>query len=1013
MIIHFAIELLGALFALIALVPLLRRGGVPKGGVSRNIVALLAIILVLIHSLAALEHAGYPWLDRFVDTLRMLIPILWLLIFDSWIKQDSREALAQNEKKYRTILADQTEWVARWQPDGTYIYVNEAYARYLGTTVDAMIGQNFLDALPAQVKREILKLIEPLSPQTPVVSEERFKVLPDGREVWQNWVNRGIFDDQGQLIAIQAAGYDITRRVQLEQALRKSEEQYRTIVENQTEFIVRCKPDGTRLFVNEAYARYYGTTPDKLIDTSFFAVLPEADLEQVKKKYAQLTPDNDTATEEHRTLMPDGSLRWHSWTDRGIFDEAGQLREVQAIGRDITAQRTAEKALRESEQRLSLALQCAQMGVWDWDLPSGRVIFDQRWCEMLGYEIADIKQHVSSWESMVHPEDMPKVMAVLNEHLEGRTPHYETEHHVRTKDGTWKWILDSGAVVERDENGRPIRAIGAHLDIHDRRRASAEIESWKNRYEAAIMASNRVMYDWNTRTGKITVAGALDRMLGCTPAEMSSLEQWTSRVHPDDLKHFREAVNRVIDEGDVFLQEYRMRRNDGTYIDTEDHGYYFTDAEGERVRMVGFLSDITERKSAERQRLKTEAEFAQKQKMEAIGHLAAGIAHDFSNLLTAIQGHLALAYRGIQQDHPARRSLKMVEQAAQQGVEMTRSITGFIHKSPGNISPCNLNIIASDSLKMFRHLLPHSVEMVLDLPQDNIPWTMASRTQLQQVAMNLILNARDAMPEGGTLTIRVRSVPRQIASRWPRIGTKIDNDFDAALSEDSANLSVDQRVAVLSVEDSGCGMDQHVLAHIFEPFFSTKDRQNGTGLGMVMVHGVVEESGGWVNVASVPGKGSRIDIILSQCEPAQETPQHTSVAPRQIPPHRPRHIVLLHQQNFVGEIMATTLESSGYVVVLAKDPETMLLLTSEHRDELAAIVVDCELLPETDDESPSLFLYMDQLPKAPLIALTANAAQFMDEPQAQQIHILPRPFQMAKLVERIDQATGIISSGAQ
>jgi len=881
----FIMEFVGAVLPFCALIYLLRNHKTNLGSPPRRIVLILLGTLIIIHLFAVFEHAGIFKLTRVVDLLRMATPILWLLLFDTWIKQQTRNKLADSEKRYRTI------------------------------------------------------------------------------------------------------------------------------VEDQTEFIVRCQPDGTRTFVNEAYARYYGSTPEQLVGTSFFTVLPDEDRKQVKAKYARLSPEHDVETDEHRTIDPDGRIRWHSWTDRGLFDEHGCLIEIQAIGRDITDRKLAEDALRDSERRLMMALQGAQLGVWDWHIPSGSLILDQRSSEMLGYGNRDIKPHISAWDAMVHPDDKARIAVDLKHHLEGLNPYYETEYRVRTKQGHWKWILDLGGVVERGSVGNAVRAVGMHMDIDDRKRAAAEIEGWKTRYEAALQASQQIIYDWNTKSGDILIAGAIVSVLGCAPSAIERFQGWSDRLHPDDLPVFIASSRKVLSSREPFVLEYRMRHEDGHYVELEDHGYFYHSPQDDNSHLVGFLSDVSERKNAERQRVKLEEEFAQKQKMEAVGQLASGIAHDFGNLLTAIQGHLALAFRGLQESHPARRSLQMVEQAAKQGVEMTRGLNAFVHNLPAAKGPCNLNELATESLRMFRHLLPPEIEMALELPETAI-WVMGSRSQLQQVAMNLILNARDAMPKGGKLILGVRSLPAASTNEWPPISTSLGTQSVSEQSVETEALPITDRRGVFTLTDSGIGMSEQVMRHVLEPFFTTKDRSQGTGLGMTMVHRVVTDLSGSIHVASVPNEGTRIDIVLPLCAPPPQ-PKTSQLSLQLQPPRiRPRHLLLLHEENYVGEIVITALESWGYVVILTSSPDKMIARALSHEEDFAALIVDCDILPEPKGESPAFFEFQKLLPgNVPLIAITANGAQFMDETEASPFYILHRPFQMAKLIELVDQATGITSSG--
>lgn len=1080
-------------------------------------------------------------------------------------RKRSEEALRASEERYRNIVEDQTEMIARWRPDGTLNFVNEAYARYHGKTAQEMIGVNFLVQLPEQSRKEILALIATMTPAHPSCGEERRKVMPDGREVWQSWSNRGFFDEQGRLTMVQSVGLDVTDRVKAEQALRASEKQYRTIVESTDDGIWVVDTENRTTFANRRMAQMLGVTVEEMMGRTFYEFTFAEDVPQGERNLARLK-SGIAERYDFRFRRKDGSEFWVLATTNPMHNEAGEYCGAIAVISDITERKRfddlllqiakgisaetdegffrslirhlttaldvdfafvaeflpddptrlrtiagrkgdeelgsitysiadtpcqltlenlqysvasrvadqfpsdlmlqelgvqsyvgatllspdnkplgvisllsrrpienlqviesmlqifavraaaelnrqmAEKALIESRKRLDLALRGAQLGVWDWHIPSGKVVFDKRWCEMLGYEQSEVPGDLSTWIKWAHPDDMPMVNRVLNEHLQGRIPFYSTEHRMLTKSGKWKWILDQGSVTERDESGKPIRAVGTHMDIDERKSAAAAIEEWKNRYEAAIHASRQIMYAWNSKSNEVVVAGATERLLGCQPSDLDTLEKWESRIHPDDLPAFLSMIHKVSRTFEPFELEYRFRRGDGSYLEMEDFGFFFADAQGQQTRMVGFLSDITARKEAERERRRLEIELSHKQKMEAVGNLASGIAHDFSNVLTAIQGHLSLAYRGLLPDHPAHKSLRMVEQAAQQGVDMTHSITAFARKTPAGKEPLPLIELATDSLRLFRHLLPQTIEIDYQPPADPAPWVLAARSHIQQVIMNLIVNARDAMPTGGKLSVRISAMSKAHAQMVPLISHQPPRHFASATPSDCGTLLIDDGIAVLSVTDTGCGMNDQTMARIFEPFYTTKDRQQGSGLGLAMVHGIVAEHRGWIAVESAPGKGSRFDVFMPMCTPLPPKPAATAPAAK-IPAHRPRFVLVLHPDNFVGEIMTTSLESAGYVVVMARDAENLIDQLDDHGSEVGAVVVDADVLPQTDE--PAVFELQKELHEMPLVVISSNMAQFLDEPLAAKLTILPKPFQMSKLISLVDRAVGVIPSGAK
>jgi PAS domain S-box-containing protein len=273
---------------------------------------------------------------------------------DVTAQKNAEEALRESEQRYHNIIEDQTEFICRFKPDGTHVFVNEAYARYFSTTRPEMIRKIFRPNIFPDDRERVRKFFSALTPDHPVDFIEHRIIMPDGNVRWQRWSDRAIFDDTGTLVEYQSVGRDITAQKQAEEALRESEQRYYNIIEDQTEFICRFKPDGTHVFVNDAYARYFGAGRGEMIGKIFRPNVFPDDREKVRKFFVSLTPNHPVDFIEHRIIMPDGGVRWQRWSDRAIFDDTGTLVEYQSVGRDITAQKQAAEELQKAHNRLKI-----------------------------------------------------------------------------------------------------------------------------------------------------------------------------------------------------------------------------------------------------------------------------------------------------------------------------------------------------------------------------------------------------------------------------------------------------------------------------------------------------------------------------------------------------------------------------------------------------------------------------------------------------------------------------------
>ena len=261
-------------------------------------------------------------------------------------------ALEASEQQYRNVVEDQTEFICRFSPNGTHVFVNDAYCRYFSRKREEIIGKKFFPLIPAEDKHLVRVHFQSLTMDNPVATVTHRIVMDDGQVRWQRWSDRAIFDDQEVLVEYQSVGRDFTEQKNIEESLKESETRYRNVVEDQTELISRFLPDGTHIFANEAYCRYFGIKKEALLGRRFIPGMPEEDRARMRQFLSTLTVSHPVGTIEHTIIMPNGEVRWQQWSDRAIFDMAGRVKEYQSVGRDVTGRKHTEIALGQSRMAL-------------------------------------------------------------------------------------------------------------------------------------------------------------------------------------------------------------------------------------------------------------------------------------------------------------------------------------------------------------------------------------------------------------------------------------------------------------------------------------------------------------------------------------------------------------------------------------------------------------------------------------------------------------------------------------
>ncbi len=491
-------------------------------------------------------------------------------------------------------------------------------------------------------------------------------------------------------------------------------------------------------------------------------------------------------------------------------------------------------------------------------------------------------------------------------------PVRDAELELQFSDGEIRHIFGHSAPLIR-EDGAVRGAVAVFVDITESKRAAEQVRASETRLAEAERLAHLGYWVWEIPENRFIASDEYFRVFGLDPNSAKlTPEETRSYVHPDDLPMVMESVQRALREGSPFEIRFRIVRADGAGGFVECRGAPERASDGTVVRLMGTTQDITERKQAE------EA-LSQAQKMEAVGLLAGGIAHDFNNLLTGIMGFTEMAMQHLHTNDPARAFLRQVIAAGQQAAALNRQLLTFSRRHVVQPELVDLNDVVARAEGLLRRLIREDIKLITRLDPD-VGLIKADPVQLEQVILNLAVNARDAMPTGGTLSIKTRNIAREAACPAKA------SDLHAA------------HYARLTVSDTGVGMPPEVQARVFEPFFTTKPVGQGTGLGLATVYGIVKQCAGAITVCSEPGRGTTFSIYLPIVSETNVV-RRRGLKEATVPPGT-ETILIVEDDSRVREIIRSVLSARGYHVLDAADPEEALQIYRERDGAINLVLTD-------------------------------------------------------------------------
>lgn len=595
---------------------------------------------------------------------------------------------------------------------------------------------------------------------------------------------------------------------------------------------------------------------------------------------------------------------------------------------DLTEHERAEEALRQSEERHRAILTTAMDGFCRLDLQGRLLEVNEAYCRMSGYRAEELlAMRITDLEALETASDTADRIEKIRAQGEDR---FESQH--RRKDGT---ILELEASVKYEPtDGGSLFVFVRDITAH--KKAEEALRTSERRLREAQAVGHTGYLDWDVRTNEIVWSDETCRIYGFEPGEYTpTLESTAGLVPPEDREFVGRQLADALAGNSDYDVEHRVVRPDGQIIHVHARGKVTRATDGTPLRMMGTVVDITERKQSEEEKERLQLQLAQAQKMECIGRLAGGVAHDFNNLLTVINGYAAFLSDHLADRDPLRRYAFEIGEAGQRAATLTSQLLAFSRKQAIAPKPINLNAVIADAERMLHRLIGEDVELVSSLAPHLGP-VMADPDQIHQVILNLAVNARDAMPNGGKFQI-----------------TTAEIELDETAAANHADAAPGRHV-LMTVTDDGTGMTEEVRRKIFEPFFTTKEQGRGTGLGLATVYGIVRQNGGWIDVHSEIGRGSTFRIYLPRIDTGSVAADEAK--PVAATPSRGAETVLIvEDQQAVRRLARMILEAHGYHVLEAADGAEAQAVAGGHTGEIELLLTDV-VMPGMDG-----FLLSDHL----------------------------------------------------
>jgi PAS domain S-box-containing protein len=781
-------------------------------------------------------------------------------------------------------------------------------------------------------------------------------VTAHGRRIWGRAIGEAVRNEAGDVVGLQGAFQDITTQRLAVTEVDRLARRLTTTLESLSDAFFTLDQEWRFSYVNAQAELLLHRPRQSLLGRNIWELFPEAVAEQFYPEYHRAVRERASVTfEAHHAPL-------RAWFEVWAYPSEDGLA---VYFRDVTERRRQRDALRESEERFRLLAKATNDAIWDWDLTTDALWWNEGFETLFGFNRADIESTIESWTTRIHPDDHTHTVSAVHEAIDRGDTTWSGEYRFVRRDGSYVFVLDRGYVI-RDESGRAVRMIGGMTDLTERRKTEERLREQAtllDKAQDAILVrdlDHHITY-WN-RSAERLYGWAADEAVGRSVVELLYRESGD----------FQAATEKTLEHGE-WVGELQQQTKAGQPLTVEAHWTLVRDDAGRPKSILAINTDISERKRLETQVLRA-------QRMESIGTLAGGIAHDLNNVLTPIMMSVELLEL-LGPDDAAREILETIQTSARRGADMVSQVLGFARGMDGQRVTVDVGRLVADFVKIIRDTFPKDIRVEVAVAPDL--WALAADpTQLHQVLLNLCVNARDAMPDGGTITIRAGNL---------------------SIDEHDATMNLEARVGpyvALDVTDSGVGIPPAIVDRIFEPFFTTKAVGKGTGLGLATTLAIVKSHGGFVQVHSAPGMGARFRICLPAAGPGGQAVVPVSEL---LPRGEGQTVLIVDDEASIRQIARQMLESFGYRVHVAANGEEALALVAHGTGDIAVALIDM-MMPVMD--GPATIRALERMAPSIRIIGTSGIAGNDKVAQALGAEFLPKPYTAEALLKALARSLG-------
>jgi two-component system cell cycle sensor histidine kinase/response regulator CckA len=714
----------------------------------------------------------------------------------------------------------------------------------------------------------------------------------------------------GNKALMQGIFHDITDRKRAEESLKL----FRALIERSNDAIEVIDPEtGHFLDVNEKGCADLGYSREELLSLTVFDIDPKIDPSLYTEVLMKDLRKTGSSTEE----------RFHLRKDRTTFPVEINLSYVQldrgylvTVARDITERKRAEDALRENEKKYRTILESIEEGYYETDIKGNFTFFNDSMCRISGYtrdELMDMNNR-----DFLTPETAENIYKIFNKVYQTGKPARIVGHELIKKDGS-KIGIEASASLIRDSKDKPVGFRGIIRDVTEEKRIEAELIQTKNFLQNIFDSSPNGIATTDLHGNIIFISPRVKDILGYDQKELIGRKIYS--LYSNGKEDAKAIMKALTEKGELKSHKIIFIRKDGSLVDINVSASLLKNEKGETIGTLGIFSDITEQK-------KLEAQLQQAQKMEAIGTLAGGVAHDFNNILTTIIGNAQLMLMTVDKNESLHTEIEEIKTAGERAAALTSQLLAFSRKQIIQPKILDLNRLLAGIEKMLARLIGENIEILM-ISRPDLWQVEIDPNQMEQAIINLAVNAKDAMPNGGKLTIETANV---------RLSKKYFAERGIVETQPGPYVMV-------AVSDTGSGMDEETQKHIFEPFYSTKEKGKGTGLGLSTVYGIVKQNRGFVWVYSEPGQGSTFKIYLPRVKEDVKTDK------REQPPVDnlvgTETVLIVEDDAPLRDFAKKALRQYGYRVLAAESGEAALRMSKEYEGPIDLVVTDV-VMPTMD-----------------------------------------------------------------